>query len=152
MSLATVSYRQIPLEVAVFVYCFMYSWPLCFSQLYTKPDEVDFMPRLTTALTDKELRKKLRDLERVGEPETFSVGGVAGLCVVWKSPANAQWLVRLRVDGKPKNVSLGGLKSMGLKEAREIALYVREHGGQLPVERGRKGIAPCSRCQARQCL
>lgn len=45
------------------------------------------MPRLTTALTDKELRKKLRDLERVGEPETFSVGGVAGLCVVWKSPA-----------------------------------------------------------------
>mgnify|MGYP005935952561 CR=1 FL=1 len=48
------------------------------------------MPRLTTALTDKELRKKLRDLERVGEPETFSVGGVAGLCVVWKSPANAQ--------------------------------------------------------------
>lgn len=40
------------------------------------------MPRLTTALTDKELRKKLRDLERVGEPETFSVGGVAGLCVV----------------------------------------------------------------------
>lgn len=92
------------------------------------------MPRLTTALTDKELRKKLRDLERVGEPETFSVGGVAGLCVVWKSPANAQWLVRLRVDGKPKNVSLGGIKSMGLKEAREIALYVREHGGQLPVE------------------
>lgn len=92
------------------------------------------MPRLTTALTDKELRKKLRNLERVGEPETFSVGGVAGLCVVWKSPANAQWLVRLRVDGKPKNVSLGGLKSMGLKEAREIALYVREHGGQLPVE------------------
>ena len=80
------------------------------------------------------MRKKLRDLERVGEPETFSVGGVAGLCVVWKSPANAQWLVRLRVDGKPKNVSLGGLKSMGLKEAREIALYVREHGGQLPVE------------------
>ena len=57
----------------------MYSWPLCFSQLYTKPEEVEFMPRLTTALTDKELRKKLRDLERVGEPETFSVGGVAGL-------------------------------------------------------------------------
>lgn len=112
----------------------MYSWPLCFSQLYTKLEEVEFMPRLTTALTDKELRKKLRDLERVGEPETFSVGGVAGLCVVWKSPANAQWLVRLRVDGKPKNVSLGGLKSMGLKKAREIALYVREHGGQLPVE------------------
>ena len=78
--------------------------------------------------------QKVAGLGALGEPETFSVGGVAGLCVVWKSPANAQWLVRLRVDGKPKNVSLGGLKSMGLKEAREIALYVREHGGQLPVE------------------
>lgn len=90
------------------------------------------MPKRIQPMTDKELRKKLRDLEQSGKKTTFSVGGVAGLSVVWVSATNAQWMMRLRSGGKEKPVSMGSVYSMGLKEARERAQSIRDNGGQVP--------------------
>lgn len=91
------------------------------------------MPRHVAAMTDKELRKRLNDLKKFGKKSTFAVGGVPGLCVVWESETNAQWVIRLR--GKTsKTIWLGGLKTISLKQAREKAEAVRQNGGRLPAE------------------
>lgn len=92
------------------------------------------MPKRILPMTDRELRKRLRSLEQSGKRETFSVGGVSGLCVAWSSPTNAQWVMRLRAGGKEKPVSMGSVYAMSLQEAREKALAVKECGGRLPEE------------------
>lgn len=94
------------------------------------------MPRLMAAMTDKELKQRLKQVASVGKAQTFSVGGVPGLSVRWRSPTNIQWVLRIQSGRKNALLSIGSLNPAEpkLKEARQRAAAILQNGGQIPKE------------------
>lgn len=94
------------------------------------------MPRLAATMTDKELKQRLKLVACIGKAQTFSVGGVSGLSVRWRSPSSIQWVLRVQRGGKNAMLSLGSINPAEpkLKEARQRAAAILQNGGQVPID------------------
>lgn len=88
------------------------------------------MPKVARPLTDAAVRK-LRHRGPI-TPGTYSVGGVAGLQLVCKPPADGSdigprsWVLRVKVGDRRRDIGLGAYPEVSLSEARERAKRDKE--------------------------
>lgn len=62
-------------------------------------------------------------IRNLKEPGRYSDGD--GLTLVFKGPQKGNWILRTTVAGRRRDIGLGSLLLVSLKEAREIALEMR---------------------------
>lgn len=77
------------------------------------------MPRLADAASALQVG-------RIRRPGLHAVGGVAGLLLQVSPTGSRSWILRVRVDGKRRNIGLGGFPAVSLAQAREKAASMRE--------------------------
>lgn len=85
------------------------------------------------------------EVKRIQAPGTHAVGGVSGLLLKVTKAGSRQWILRVRVGKKRRDIGLGGFPDVPLAQARSKAREVREQVQQ--------GIDPVAeREAARQAL
>ncbi|MBV1786751.1 integrase arm-type DNA-binding domain-containing protein [Marinobacterium sp. D7] len=88
------------------------------------------MPKVARPLTDAAVRKLRHKGPKT--PGTYSVGGVAGLQLVCKPPADGSdigprsWVLRVKVGDRRRDIGLGPYPEVSLSEARERAKQDKE--------------------------
>jgi hypothetical protein len=91
------------------------------------------------------MRSKVKAVFARGAPCRFTAG--EGLHLWVKGPGKAQWVLRYRaLDGKRRDMGLGGLSLVSLAEARDKALsyrkLAREGGDPLAERRKARAVIP----------
>lgn len=86
------------------------------------------------------------EVKRLKEPGFHAVGGVPGLHLRVNAGEGKSWILRAMVNGKRRDIGLGGFQDVSLAAAREAARVAREkiRSGVDPVEEraeGRKRLA-----------
>ena len=78
---------------------------------------------------------------RTAPPGKYSDGG--GLWLVKRDDGGAQWVLRVTIHGRRREMGIGSIQAVSLKEARETAekwrAVVRE--GKDPIKRARATAA-----------
>ena len=64
-------------------------------------------------------------VSKLTAPGMHAVGGVAGLCLCVSSTGARSWIARVNVDGKRREMGLGGFPEVSLASAREKARTAR---------------------------
>ena len=91
------------------------------------------MAKKATELSDLHIRRLKHHVTASGEPRAkrYSVGGVSGLYIQCSPPSGSkrvgskQWILRTLVGDKRRDIGLGGLKDLPLKDARETAKAIK---------------------------
>lgn len=79
------------------------------------------MPDKKNALSDTHIRALIKR----GADGLYAVGGVAGLSLQIKAPANTSWILRTVVAGKRRYIGLGGYPEVSLAMARDSAREIK---------------------------
>jgi integrase len=92
------------------------------------------MPKVAKALTALEVRRLTR-------PGLHAVGTVPGLCLdVQRPPSTSRtWILRVQVDGRRRDMGLGGYPAVSLAQAHEVARSKRQlvRDGIDPIQQRR---------------
>ncbi|WP_289028763.1 site-specific integrase [uncultured Paraglaciecola sp.] len=80
------------------------------------------MPKKANELSDKELRA----IVNTGKNGWFAVGRVAGLGIQVRGSTASSWILRVVVNGKRRNIGLGGYPELSLSNARTTAGTIKE--------------------------
>ncbi|HIO48724.1 TPA: DUF4102 domain-containing protein [Candidatus Poribacteria bacterium] len=91
------------------------------------------MAKKATELSDLHIRRLKHHVTASGEPRAkrYPVGGVSGLYIQCSPPSGSnrvgskQWILRTLVGDKRRDIGLGGLKDLPLKDARETAKAIK---------------------------
>lgn len=86
-------------------------------------------------------RLKPLDVARTSDPGLYGDGG--GLYLQVKGDGGRSWLYRYKLNGKARAMGLGGLNTVSLREARQLAAECRKlcHAGIDPIEARRASRA-----------
>ena len=87
------------------------------------------MPKKAKILSDVHVRRLKHTVAASGVPRAtrYPVGGVSGLYIQGSPPSGSNktgaksWILRTLVGDKRRDIGLGGLKDLPLKDARETA-------------------------------
>lgn len=87
------------------------------------------MPRLAREMT-------ALDVKRLTTPGVYAVGGVNGLNLQVSQAESRSWILRIRIEGKRREMGLGSYPTVTLAAAREAAreLYEQVRQGRNPLE------------------
>jgi integrase len=92
------------------------------------------MPKVAKALTALEVRRLTR-------PGLHAVGTVPGLCLDVQPPPSTSrtWILRVQVDGRRRDMGLGGYPAVSLAQAHEVARSKRQlvRDGIDPIQQRR---------------
>ena len=80
------------------------------------------MPKKAKELSDKELRS----IVRASKDGWFAVGRVSGLGIQVRGSSASSWILRVVVNGKRRNIGLGGYPEISLSSARTLAASLKE--------------------------
>ena len=91
------------------------------------------MAKKATELSDLHIRRLKHHVTASGEPRAkrYSVGGVSGFYIQCSPPSDSNktgaksWILRTLVGDKRRDIGLGGLKDLPLKDARETAKAIK---------------------------
>ncbi len=86
------------------------------------------MPRAAKELTQAEV-------DAITRPGYHHVGGVPGLVIQITPSGGRSWLLRVRIEGKSREIGLGGTRTVSLAAARAHALPIYHQARRgLPLE------------------
>ena len=91
------------------------------------------MAKKATELSDLHIRRLKHHVTAFREPSAkrYSVGGVSGLYIQCSPPSGSNktgaksWILRTLVGDKRRDIGLGGLKDLPLKDARETTKAIK---------------------------
>ena len=74
---------------------------------------------------------KVKSLANTKKTKSYTVGGATGLMLQVKyNPEKytlaVSWILRIKINGKRRNIGLGGFKTLPLSRARKVAISVRQ--------------------------
>lgn len=89
-------------------------------------------------ITDKEVRALITKAKREGKTFSQTDGDVSGLTISAFKTGTASWVLRYRIPGKQKEVTIGQYPAWGVADAREKAKELRrsvDNGVDVAVEK-----------------
>lgn len=84
------------------------------------------MPKIIAPMSDEEIRSIQKD-------GVYAVGGAPGLMVQVRGNARS-WILRVVIEGKRRDLGLGGLSDLSADEARVIAKQKRSEPLKAPAK------------------
>jgi len=89
------------------------------------------LPKKAKELSDKELRSIINS----GKNGWFAVGRISGLGIQVRGSSASSWILRVVVNGKRRNIGLGGYPEISLSNARTLAasMKVKIRNGIDPI-------------------